>query len=152
MKGCFFGITGADMKEYINLVLQQLITIINRPHTPKTLQENTGKYLCSFYFVPFWSGKKERLFVLVSGFFLLPCVSEFSVIHLYILAVSVFGKVLIFVWIFLVFILVHCICNQTFSWLWLCFICDHYRLSMVKVTLAILLWPVWSSEDHFSFI
>ena len=32
------------MKQYINLVLQQLITIINRPHTPKTLQENTGKY------------------------------------------------------------------------------------------------------------
>ena len=31
------------MKQYINLVLQQLITIINRPHTPKTLQENTGK-------------------------------------------------------------------------------------------------------------
>ena len=30
------------MKQYINLVLQQLITIINRPHTPKTLQENTG--------------------------------------------------------------------------------------------------------------
>ena len=34
---------GSDMKQYINLVLQQLITIINRPHTPKTLQENTGK-------------------------------------------------------------------------------------------------------------
>ena len=36
-------ILGSDMKQYINLVLQQLITIINRPHTPKTLQENTGK-------------------------------------------------------------------------------------------------------------
>lgn len=33
---------GSDMKQYINLVLQQLITIINRPHTPKTLQENTA--------------------------------------------------------------------------------------------------------------
>ena len=90
------------MKEYINLVLQQLITIINRPLTPKTLQENTGKYLSCFSFVLFWSGQKERLFVFVSGFFLLPCVGQFSVIHLYILAVSVFGKVLIFLWIFLV--------------------------------------------------
>ena len=38
------------MKQYINLVLQQLITIINRPHTPKTLQENTGKRQnCKFW-------------------------------------------------------------------------------------------------------
>ena len=36
------------MKQYINLVLQQLITIINRPHTPKTLQENTGDYQSYF--------------------------------------------------------------------------------------------------------
>ena len=39
----YYFILGSDMKQYINLVLQQLITIINRPHTPKTLQENTGK-------------------------------------------------------------------------------------------------------------
>lgn len=42
----FSFLIGSDMKQYINLVLQQLITIINRPHTPKTLQENTG-YYCS---------------------------------------------------------------------------------------------------------
>ncbi|XP_044741153.1 transportin-1-like isoform X2 [Chrysoperla carnea] len=33
---------GADMKPYIPMVLSQLIEIINRPHTPKTLLENTG--------------------------------------------------------------------------------------------------------------
>lgn len=43
----FSFLIGSDMKQYINLVLQQLITIINRPHTPKTLQENTG-YYCSY--------------------------------------------------------------------------------------------------------
>jgi len=34
--------TGADMKPYVPLVLTQLIAIINRPNTPKTLLENTG--------------------------------------------------------------------------------------------------------------
>jgi len=37
-------IAGADMKPYVPLVLTQLITIINRPNTPKTLLENTGLY------------------------------------------------------------------------------------------------------------
>ena len=37
--------TGADMKPYVPLVLTQLITIINRPNTPKTLLENTGLYV-----------------------------------------------------------------------------------------------------------
>jgi len=36
--------TGADMKPYVPLVLSQLIAIINRPNTPKTLLENTGLY------------------------------------------------------------------------------------------------------------
>ena len=36
------------MRQYINLVPQQLITIINRPHTPKMLQENAG-YYCSYW-------------------------------------------------------------------------------------------------------
>ena len=31
------------MSEYIPIVLNQLISIINRPKTPKTLLENTGK-------------------------------------------------------------------------------------------------------------
>lgn len=31
------------MHNYIPLFLNQLITIINRPNTPKTLLENTGK-------------------------------------------------------------------------------------------------------------
>lgn len=35
--------TGADMKEYIPIVLGNLIEIINRPNTPKTLLENTGE-------------------------------------------------------------------------------------------------------------
>ena len=30
------------MKEFVPKVLNQLITIINRPKTPKTLLENTG--------------------------------------------------------------------------------------------------------------
>lgn len=34
---------GADMKEYIPVVIGHLIEIINRPNTPKTLLENTGK-------------------------------------------------------------------------------------------------------------
>jgi len=38
-------LTGADMKPYVPLVLTQLITIINRPNTPKTLLENTGVYV-----------------------------------------------------------------------------------------------------------
>ncbi|KAK3755301.1 hypothetical protein QZH41_014609 [Actinostola sp. cb2023] len=33
---------GPEMQPYVNLVLSQLIEIINRPHTPKTLLENTG--------------------------------------------------------------------------------------------------------------
>ncbi|EEC15287.1 importin beta, nuclear transport factor, putative [Ixodes scapularis] len=38
---------GEDMKPYIPMVLTQLVTIINRPNTPKTLLENTviGKLL-----------------------------------------------------------------------------------------------------------
>ena len=31
------------MKEFIPIVLGSLIEIINRPNTPKTLLENTGK-------------------------------------------------------------------------------------------------------------
>jgi hypothetical protein len=36
-------IAGPDTRAYIPLVLQQLIVIINRPNTPKTLLENTGE-------------------------------------------------------------------------------------------------------------
>jgi len=32
------------MKPYVPLVLTQLIALINRPNTPKTLLENTGWY------------------------------------------------------------------------------------------------------------
>lgn len=38
----FWGVLGPDTKPYIPLVLTQLIEIINRPNTPKTLLENTG--------------------------------------------------------------------------------------------------------------
>lgn len=37
-------LSGADIKPYISLVLTQLVEIINRPNTPKTLLENTGMY------------------------------------------------------------------------------------------------------------
>jgi hypothetical protein len=36
------------MHNYIPLFLTQLIAIINRPNTPKTLLENTGKVSISF--------------------------------------------------------------------------------------------------------
>ena len=36
-------ILGNEMHNYIPLFLNQLIAIINRPNTPKTLLENTGK-------------------------------------------------------------------------------------------------------------
>lgn len=38
---------GPEMKPYIPLVLNQLVTIINQPGTPKTLLENTGMF-CLF--------------------------------------------------------------------------------------------------------
>ena len=33
---------GAEMQPYVTMVLHQLVEIINRPNTPKTLLENTG--------------------------------------------------------------------------------------------------------------
>lgn len=33
---------GAETNQFIPQVLEKLITIINKPHTPKTLLENTG--------------------------------------------------------------------------------------------------------------
>lgn len=33
---------GPEMQPYIAMVLHQLVEIINRPNTPKTLLENTG--------------------------------------------------------------------------------------------------------------
>jgi len=38
-----FVFSGNEMHNYIPLFLTQLISIINRPNTPKTLLENTGK-------------------------------------------------------------------------------------------------------------
>lgn len=37
-----FLFSGPDMRLYVPIVLGQLIEIINRPNTPKTLLENTG--------------------------------------------------------------------------------------------------------------
>lgn len=34
--------SGAEMEPYVGLVLNNLVEIINRPNTPKTLLENTG--------------------------------------------------------------------------------------------------------------
>lgn len=38
----FGGDLGIEMQPYIPMVLHQLVEIINRPNTPKTLLENTG--------------------------------------------------------------------------------------------------------------
>lgn len=35
---------GAEMQPYVQMVLNNLVEIINRPNTPKTLLENTGEY------------------------------------------------------------------------------------------------------------
>lgn len=35
-------LSGVEMQPYIAMVLNQLVEIINRPNTPKTLLENTG--------------------------------------------------------------------------------------------------------------
>lgn len=35
-------VSGAEMEPYVGLVLNNLVEIINRPNTPKTLLENTG--------------------------------------------------------------------------------------------------------------
>ena len=37
-----FDCLGNEMHNYVSLFLSQLIAIINRPNTPKTLLENTG--------------------------------------------------------------------------------------------------------------
>lgn len=41
---------GEDTKPYALLVLKDLIMIINRPNTPKTLLENTGKFYLKIFF------------------------------------------------------------------------------------------------------
>lgn len=38
---------GEEMRDYIPLILNQLVMIINRPNTPKTLLENTGNTKCN---------------------------------------------------------------------------------------------------------
>lgn len=40
----FFIFSGPETSKYIPLVLTHLVEIINRPNTPKTLLENTGKF------------------------------------------------------------------------------------------------------------
>lgn len=48
MRECFdmrvvhYLFSGVEMQPYIAMVLNQLVEIINRPNTPKTLLENTG--------------------------------------------------------------------------------------------------------------
>lgn len=38
-------LAGAEMQPYVQMVLNNLVEIINRPNTPKTLLENTGEGL-----------------------------------------------------------------------------------------------------------
>ncbi len=45
-------VTGENTRSFIPLVLSKLIVIINRPNTPKTLLENTGKL--NFFFFSFF--------------------------------------------------------------------------------------------------
>ena len=40
----FYPTADSDMQPYITMVITQLVEIINRPNTPKTLLENTGLY------------------------------------------------------------------------------------------------------------
>jgi len=47
---CNFLDIGGDTSTYIPLVLDQLVVIINRPNTPKTLLENTGTNALIFDF------------------------------------------------------------------------------------------------------
>lgn len=39
---------GAEMQPYVGMVLPNLVEIINRPNTPKTLLENTGTHPAGF--------------------------------------------------------------------------------------------------------
>jgi len=61
--------TGADMKLYVPLVLTQLITLINRPNTPKTLLENTGRYDVNHISVSWCQLKICSIFVTLLQFF-----------------------------------------------------------------------------------
>lgn len=40
----FLTFSGDEMRPFVPLVLAQLVLIINKPNTPKTLLENTGKF------------------------------------------------------------------------------------------------------------
>lgn len=44
-------VVGPETSKYIPLVLGHLVDIINRPNTPKTLLENTGKSHAVMYFM-----------------------------------------------------------------------------------------------------
>ncbi len=56
----YFACTGEDMKPYVPMVLNQLIEIINRPNTPKTLLENTGE--------PYSSNTSQTYYLVIKGF------------------------------------------------------------------------------------
>lgn len=51
---CNYFSLGADTRPYINLFLNQLIEIINRPNTPKTLLENTGELIVVILTIAWW--------------------------------------------------------------------------------------------------
>lgn len=44
-------LSGVEMQPYIAMVLNQLVEIINRPNTPKTLLENTGTANALIFYV-----------------------------------------------------------------------------------------------------
>ena len=49
---------GTEMQPYVPIVLPQLILIINRPNTPKTLLENTGQSGRGAYS---WAGRQDTM-------------------------------------------------------------------------------------------
>lgn len=52
------GFPGAEMQPYVQMVLNNLVEIINRPNTPKTLLENTGGcQLTRLLSVGLWAGQ-----------------------------------------------------------------------------------------------
>lgn len=58
-------LSGVEMQPYIAMVLNQLVEIINRPNTPKTLLENTGtcRYFPSILYFEFLKGGGQMFLI-----------------------------------------------------------------------------------------
>ena len=67
----FYPTADSDMQPYITMVITQLVEIINRPNTPKTLLENTGLYHPLIYNI--YYNKLIHQFVTANGSVWLCC-------------------------------------------------------------------------------